>query len=207
MFSLKSGFNWWLKRWKHNGCINTFSLFHAVCIWSSVFIERDTSTILWIKSALLDTNYKNYLMLPTNTEPHYSKAAFPPLLPSNYLHCVACCHFQTQQQGQLCHSQEPLCFCISVGTVLNIWTLLIKSYLDSVLLSLTDSKVIKLLKGVTGKIVVSRLRQERLIKWPLLLLTSSKAAFFYSRQANERECFFFFLLHKMCECTEIFFLH
>lgn len=44
-------------------------------------------------------------------------------------------------------------------TVLNIWTLLIKSYLDSVLLSLTDSEVIKLLKGVTGKIVVSRLRQ------------------------------------------------
>lgn len=71
---------------------------------------------------------------------------------------------------------------LHIGTALNIWTALIKSCFDSVLLSLTDSKVIKLLKGVTGKIVVSRLRQERLIKWPLLLLSSSKAAFFHLRQ-------------------------
>lgn len=77
--------------------------------------------------------------------------------------------------------------------------LLIKSYLNSVCLNLTDSKVIKLLKRVTGKIVVSRLKQERLIKWPLLLFTSSKSAFFYPRQASVRECGFF-----QC-CSRIFF--
>lgn len=98
---------------------------------------------------------------------------------------------KSRQRGQ--HRHSP-CSCASGRTALNIWTLLIKSYLNSVLLSLTDSKVIKLLKGVAGKIVVSRLKRERLIKWPLLLLTSSKSAFFYPRQASVRECGFF-LLH------------
>lgn len=84
------------------------------------------------------------------------------------------------------------------------WTygLLIKSYLNSVCLSLTDSKVIKLLKRVMGKIAVSRLKQERLIKWPLLLFTSSKSAFFYSRQASVRECGFFSVLLKISFFSE-----
>lgn len=144
----------------------------------------------------------------TNIQPSYSKGALFFLLsppPTNYLHCAARCHLKTQWQGQRRHSQEPQCFCLSVCTVLNIWTLLIKSYLDSVLLSLSDSKVIKLLKGVTGKIVVSRLRQERLIKWPLLLLTSSKSAFFYPRQANVRECGFFFPRSTGCASERLFF--
>lgn len=113
----------------------------------------------------------------------------------------ACFHFQTQQQSQFCQSKANQCYCISECTVLNILTLLIKSYLNSVLLSLTDSKVIKLLKGVTDKTVVSRLRQERLIKWPLLLFSSSKSAFFSPRQAS---MWLFFMLLKMCEHTEFF---
>lgn len=173
-----------------------------VCIWSSVYSERDTSTILWIKSALLDIDYKKCQKHDKHRAALF-KECFSFIPPPNYLLWAACCHAGPQWWGQLCRSHEPQCFCTSVGTLLNIWTLLIKSYLDSVLLSLTDSKVIKLLKGVTSKIVVSRLRQERLIKWPLLLLTSSKSAFFSPRQTNVRECGFF---SSCCEHTAFFFL-
>lgn len=102
----------------------------------------------------------------------------------------------TRRQGRCSHSLQlpPQLLLLCRRPALNIWTPLIKSYLNSVLLSLTDSKVIKLLKGVAGESVVSRLKRERLIKRPLLLLTSSKSAFFSARRANVRECGFFFFL-------------
>lgn len=98
--------------------------------------------------------------------------------------------------GHFCHSHRA-----SARAVLNIWTLLIKSNLNSVLLR----KVVKLLKGVTGKIVARRLRQERLIKWPLLLLTCSKSAFFHPRQASVRECGSFFPHSSRRVSTRYFF--
>lgn len=109
-----------------------------------------------------------------------------------------------------CHSLPLLLLLLCRHPALNIWTPLIKSYLNSLLLSLTDSKVIKLLKGVAGKSVVSRLKRERLIKRPLLLLTSSKSAFFSARRANVRECGFFFssflpfFILEMCAAFSFF---
>lgn len=75
-------------------------------------------------------------------------------------------------EGTLC-SPHPSVFLAVWLHFLNICTPLIKSYLNSVRLSLIDGKVIKLLRWVTGKIVVSRRWWERLIKWQLLFLTPS----------------------------------
>lgn len=136
-------------------------------------------------------DYKKKTQLAPDVKFPRSKGDILTLVSSNdSVHAARAVISESQQRGQRRHSP---CSCTSGRTALNIWTVLIKSYLNSVLLSLTDSKVIKLLKGVAGKIVVSRLKRERLIKWPLLLLTSSKSAFFYPRQASVRECGFFLL--------------
>lgn len=53
---------------------------------------------------------------------------------------------------------------------------------------------------------MSRLKQERLIKWPLLLLTSSKAAFFQPRRGQYVRLFsFFFKFYSSCASMHSFF--